>query len=218
MLEHNNEFIKFEKTVRHIYVFRHGETKGNVAGVADGQGETVLTELGELQAEDAGTRLVNYCSTWRVQVPDDWYASDSLRARQTSRGMRKGAGLAAKEPTCRPAYRERDAGAATGEIMESLDPQLRRAVTGSIFGSFPQGESMVTTKFRFFPSFVSDIYQGDMVLVTHKRVVELLLAHARFGGLSDVALDTSIINVGNGAGYHIMYDLLSDRLRFISDI
>ncbi len=68
-----------------LFFIRHGETMHNRDGIIQGWHDSGLTELGELQARDAGENL-------KDKKLDAVFTSDLLRTRQTTEEFLKGYG------------------------------------------------------------------------------------------------------------------------------
>ena len=73
-----------------LYFIRHGETDWNVEGRLQGQRDIPLNDLGRVQAEEAGRRLLGLAGN----VEDlDYVASPMARTRETMEILRQAVGL-----------------------------------------------------------------------------------------------------------------------------
>jgi len=73
-----------------VYFIRHGETDWNVEGRLQGQRDIPLNDLGRVQAEEAGRRLLGLAGA----VGDlDYIASPMARTRETMEILRQAVGL-----------------------------------------------------------------------------------------------------------------------------
>ena len=93
-----------------IYVFRHGQTTGNIRKQYDGFGDVLLTEVGEAQAQ---ARAVEFKD---IQF-DAVYSSDLIRAKRTAELIKAERNLEVKTSEL---LRERNYGHFDGKNREEL--------------------------------------------------------------------------------------------------
>ena len=99
--------------MRELIVVRHGESEGNVRGIAQGELPFPLTDRGRGQARLAA-RLMHRLA-WG---PDRVVSSPTVRCRETAGLI--AAELALPEPSVDPAFTEIDCGNGTGLTFEEL--------------------------------------------------------------------------------------------------
>ena len=97
-----------------LYVIRHGECEFNAAGRINGQYDSELSQLGEVQADRLGHAMAELALSGRIILPSEGaiYSSDLSRASETGRRVTKIMGLEA--PLELPVLRERHLGQVTG--------------------------------------------------------------------------------------------------------
>lgn len=119
-----------------VFLVRHGETEWNAQRRIQGQSDSPLTALGQLQAKQVGQRLISYGITHII-------SSDLGRTQQT-------AAIIAEYLNCpillEPRLRELNMGILEGRDIQSLDKEEEawRAslVNGNKAGKIPEGETM----------------------------------------------------------------------------
>ncbi len=157
-----------------IFVVRHGQTHGNLAGLFCGHSETALTPVGIAQAQALGRKLAS--------VPfDAAYASDLSRAGDTAAHI-----LAAHPapPPLRidPRLREMHYGeweALPASELRERHPELMKDFLSARAHSLPGGETIATIRGRM-ASAVRDAAEahpdGQILVVTHGQAIMALLA------------------------------------------
>lgn len=157
-----------------LYVVRHGQTAGNLAGLFCGHSETELTEIGVAQAQALGRKLSTIAF-------DAAYASDLSRAGDTA------AHILAENPTAPPIrvdprLREMHYGE-----WEALPAHELREQFPDLWGSFlsakthalPGGETITVLRERM-ASAVRDAAvahpEGTVLVVSHGQAIMALLA------------------------------------------
>ena len=160
-----------------LYFIRHGETDWNLEGRLQGQRDIPLNDLGRVQAEEAGRRLLGLAGN----VEDlDYVASPMARTRETMEIVRQSIGL---HPT---AYRTDDRlieltfgewEGLTWKEVRKADPG-RAALRERAKWSYvpPGGESYALLTERVRP--VLDGLMRPTVIVAHGGVARAFLALA----------------------------------------
>ncbi len=158
-----------------IYFIRHGETDWNAEARLQGQCDVPLNDLGRVQAEEVGARLLRL-----VPRPDDldYVASPLVRTRETMELMREAISLQ------RTGYRQDDRlkeltfgdwEGRTWKEIRAADPEGAAARERDKWGFVPPGgESYAMLAERIAPIF--DDLSRDTVLVSHGGVARAMLA------------------------------------------
>lgn len=119
-----------------VYLIRHGETEWNAARRIQGQSNSPLTALGELQARQVARRLSTMGMTHVI-------ASDLGRAKQTGQIIADACGLPLQTDA---RLRELHMGVLEERLLDGLSSEeegwRKRMVDGTPGGRIPQGESM----------------------------------------------------------------------------
>lgn len=155
-----------------VYLIRHGESEGNVAGVPCGWGEFALSEKGKEQARQVGEQL-------RKLPPfDKIYVSDLLRTRQT---FEQAFGAETEHTLC-PLLREINVpfvGQNSKELREKYGEAYLRACREMDFREFgyETGE-MLLRRIRFFKEefLEKDTQSQRVAIVAHGGVIRTFLA------------------------------------------
>ncbi|AWH88149.1 2,3-diphosphoglycerate-dependent phosphoglycerate mutase GpmB [Limnobaculum parvum] len=157
-----------------VYLIRHGETEWNVARKIQGQTDSKLTSLGELQARQAGKRLRNMGITHII-------ASDLGRTRQTAQLL---AEYCCIEPTFDSRLRELNMGILEQRRVDSLTPEEEQQrmliLDGTPNGRIPQGESLteLSTRMRAVLDDCKKLPEGSRpILVSHGIALGSLLGN-----------------------------------------
>jgi len=176
------EFRRYTKRrrPRRIILVRHGQSLANVdesvyAKVPDGR--IPLTEQGEQQAREAGTRIAQLVGNESVY----FYVSPLLRTRQTFREIARQLPPGMWKAREEPRVREQE----WGNFQDpALMPQAfkERKVVGKFFYRFPSGESGADVYDRasgfldtLFRSFEEETVPENYVIVTHGLFIRLFL-------------------------------------------
>lgn len=164
-----------------IVAVRHGETKWNREGRAQGWAPVGLTERGRNQASETGRWLSEQYNFDRV------YSSDLYRARETTELFLDSLGEVPTE--FEPAWRERGLGIYQGLTFEKIDSRFPEtgitAYDSSTVEEAPEcGESLRTVQERVTDRFETIAANRDetVLVVTHGSPLHILLGHVR--GLS----------------------------------
>jgi probable phosphoglycerate mutase len=158
-----------------LYFVRHGETDWNLEGRLQGQKDIPLNDLGRVQAEEAGRRLLALTSR-----PEDldYVCSPMLRTRETMELMRQAMGLHPTAYRLDPRLVELTFGAWEGltwKEVRAREPQAAHAREGDKWGYVPpEGESYAMLTERVRP--VLDDLTRDTVMVSHGGVARAFLA------------------------------------------
>jgi broad specificity phosphatase PhoE len=167
---------RLEPRVRRLWLVRHGETTWKREKRFCGHYDIALSPLGELQAQWAGEQLLT-----RPIVA--LYASDLQRAQQTAEGIARNRVVPLMiQPS--PEWRELSFGAWEGltyaQIVDRFPDQLG-FFTAPAQVSPPDGETLIALVERVqsaFTQLVQDaimLPEGDLVLVSHQGVLQVLL-------------------------------------------
>lgn len=172
-----------------IVAVRHGETRWNREGRAQGWAPVELTETGRAQASETGCWLSEQYEFDRV------YSSDLCRARETTELILDSLGELPTE--FEPAWRERGLGIYQGLTFEEIDSRFpETGVTvhdASTVEETPEcGESLRTVQERVTSRFetLADGREETVLVVTHGSPLHILLGHAEGLSLTD-SLETS---------------------------
>jgi broad specificity phosphatase PhoE len=118
-----------------LYLIRHGQSGGNVAGTFGGHSPTPLSDLGRQQAEITATALAQ-------ERIDFIYSSDLLRAVQTAEPLAEKLGFEINKTS---AFRERDVGVLEGltfkESKEKYPKDYYALINRNINHKITEGES-----------------------------------------------------------------------------
>ena len=170
--------ITLESNVRRLWLVRHGETKWNREKRFCGHSDIALSSLGENQAQWTSEQLLN-----RSVVA--LYASDLQRAHQTAESIARSRAMPLHIQSS-PAWRELSFGAWEGltytQIVHRFPDHLD-FFTSPERASPPGGETLtalVARVQRAFMELVQDattLPEGDLVLVSHQGVLQVLLCY-----------------------------------------
>jgi probable phosphoglycerate mutase len=169
-----------------LFLIRHGQSTGNVAGRFQGWSNLPLTGEGRRQAERTGAFLAQYAERERLPIAA-LYSSDLDRAWHTAEAIGRHLGLA---PVADADLREMNFGAIegmTGDEWKTVYPELIPAWArhdNPAFG-WPGGETrqafydrLTTTFDRLMAAHPPD---ANLVIVTHGAVIGTYLAHLDTG-------------------------------------
>jgi len=165
-----------------IFIVRHGQSQGNVnreiyKTVPDYALQ--LTELGKIQAAQAGYSLSDYISYQSVQ----WYVSPFWRTRQTYLGIRSKMVTNSEKYYEDPRLREQEWNQKLGSREGYRDnEEVERDSYGHFYYRFNSGESCADVYDRmsdFFGTLFRDFEKKDFprnaVIVTHGMTMRLLI-------------------------------------------
>ncbi len=169
-----------------LFLIRHGQSTGNVAGRFQGWSNLPLTDEGRRQAERTGTFLAQY--TRQEQMPiAALYSSDLDRAWYTAEAIGRHLSLA---PIQDLGLREMNFGAIegmTGDEWKEVFPELIpswAAHDNQAFG-WPGGETRQAFYDRLTATFDAIMARhppdANLVIVTHGAVIGTYLAHLDTG-------------------------------------
>lgn len=155
-----------------VYLIRHGETEWNAERRIQGQSNSPLTELGELQACQVAARLSQMGITHVI-------ASDLGRTRQTGLAIAEACGC---ELILDSRLRELHMGVLEERLLDSLTPEeekwRKQMVDGTPDARIPEGESMaeLATRMRAALNSCLDLPAGSQpALVSHGIALGALL-------------------------------------------
>ncbi len=165
------------RTVRNLFLVRHGETAFNLEGRIGGDPE--LTARGQAQAR----ALAEYFTPWRIPII---FRSNHQRTLQTALP------IAQRQDNCSiislPEFNEIDAGICEGmtyqEISEQL-PEVAMARKGNKYGYvYPQGEGYATMEKRIQRGIKKVLYlnnyEDNIMIVGHQAVNRMILSYFVF--------------------------------------
>jgi broad specificity phosphatase PhoE len=174
-----------------LILVRHGETVHNVAGIAQGWGDSELSERGQRQVARLAERLKSFS-------PDAIYSSTLNRARATAEKIASSAGL---DVRLVDDLREMNYGRWEGQnfldIRRNEEPVYRRWIAEPDFPC-PEGESHTDVLARVRRAL--DLINGSKrpVLVTHGtaiRIATTALLELPLSASRHFAQDNASINV-----------------------
>lgn len=180
-----------------LYLVRHGQSEGNVKGVASGSTDHPITPLGEQQAINLGKKLnhINF---------DKVFSSDLTRARRTAELILLDRKL---EISTTKALRERNFGELEGESIAELhklfDSWNKFPYTEQLKFRPPNGESgeEVISRFITFLREIAIGYPDNTILITtHGSVMYSFITHLGY------AKDEEIKKVNNTAWIKVISD------------
>lgn len=174
-----------------LILVRHGETVHNVAGIAQGWGDSELSERGQEQV----ARLAEHLSRFD---PDAIYSSPLLRAMTTAESISKSIGLPIK---LLDGLREMNYGRWEGqrflEVRKSDEASYRRWISEEDFPC-PEGESHAQVLARVNQALQAASAAKRPVLVTHGtaiRIAATALLGLPLSASRNFAQDNAAINV-----------------------
>ncbi len=155
--------------MRELIVVRHGESEGNVEGIASGRQPSPLTERGREQARRVA-RVVQGAG-W---TPAEVVTSPIVRCVQTARIV----GDLLDLPAARPdeAFREIEHGDAEGRRFSEITPDGRPPPRWEGFKPFG-GESIEELAARVGQGLDALPEDAHVLLVTHGAVFKIVIAH-----------------------------------------
>lgn len=148
-----------------LILVRHGETLHNVAGIAQGWGDSALSDRGEQQVRRLAERLVAY-------RPDAIYSSPLLRARSTAEAIAAATGL---EVRMLDELREMNYGGWEGKSFLDVrrdDADLYRRWIADADCPCPEGESHNDVRQRIERAFAR-IEAERPVVVAHGTAIRI---------------------------------------------
>jgi broad specificity phosphatase PhoE len=152
-------------------LIRHGQSTWNAAGLWQGQGDPLLSELGRSQAQSLARELV-------AEAPERLLASDLARARETAEIVGRELGLAIE---LEPGFRELDVGAWSGlpasEVRRRWPEEVARFRAGDPDVRAGGAESRRELRTRALAAFESWARRstGCVAVVTHGGLLYSLL-------------------------------------------
>ena len=190
------------KTLKHFYVFRHGETDWNAEGRFQGHFDIPLNERGREQARGLVPRLAPY----GVQAI---LSSDLSRAHETARIVAEGLAIPVfTDPGLREAY----LGHAQGLTYDEILTQFGEDVTGRWRSdhptdadvSYPGGESGNRKSWRAYlprskPSWSASLSFEHIGISCHGGVIRRIMQRIRPPGSEPVSIPNAVL-------YRIGYD------------
>ncbi len=152
-----------------LWIIRHGETKGNQAGILRGASSAndEITDAGHDQAQAMAERI-----SGGEPCPQAVYASRYRRAQQTAQPL---AERLAVPVTILPGIHEVDCGEWAGEPYSALRQHPERLELGGGELGFRGGESFREIAGRFAAD-VNGLPDGDAALVSHGGIIRIALA------------------------------------------
>ena len=165
------------RTVRNLFLVRHGETYFNLEDRIGGDSE--LTERGRDQAR----ALADYFAPWRIPII---FRSNHIRTLQTA------APIAERQDHCTiialPEFNEIDAGICDGmtyqEISEQMPEVARARKRNKYEYVYPQGEGYATMEKRIHRGLKKVLYlnnyDDNIMIVGHQAVNRMILSYFVF--------------------------------------
>ena len=165
------------RTVRNLFLVRHGETFYNQEDRIGGDPE--LTERGREQAR----ALAEYFTTWRIPII---FRSNHRRSLQTATP------IAERQDNCSiialPEFNEIDAGICEGMTYQEINermPEVAMARKEDKYGYvYPQGEGYVTMEKRIHRGIKKVLYlnnyEDNIMIVGHQAVNRMILSYFIF--------------------------------------
>ncbi|NTX99395.1 histidine phosphatase family protein [Deinococcus sp. JMULE3] len=152
-----------------LWIIRHGETKGNQAGILRGASSAndEITDTGHEQARAMAGRI-----SGGEPRPQAVYASRYRRAQQTARPLAERLGVPV---TVLPGIHEVDCGEWAGEPYSALRQHPERLELGGGELGFRGGETFREIAARFTAD-VNSLPDGDAALVSHGGIIRIALA------------------------------------------
>lgn len=152
-----------------LWIIRHGETKGNQAGILRGASSAndEITDTGHAQARAMAEQV-----SGGEPRPQAVYASRYRRAQQTARPLAERLGVPV---TVLPGIHEVDCGEWAGEPYSALKQHPERLELGGGELGFRGGESFREIAARFSAD-VNSLPDTDAALVSHGGIIRIALA------------------------------------------
>ena len=173
-----------------LILVRHGETLHNVAGIAQGWGDSELSERGARQVAALGERLISY-------KPDAIYSSPLQRALTTAQAISDSTGL---EVNVIDELREMNYGAWEGrsflDVRKTDEASYRKWIAEEDFAC-PEGESHNGVLARMRHAF-DQVRTKRPVIVTHGTAIRIgatALLNVPLSLSRQLAQDNAAINV-----------------------
>lgn len=160
-----------------LWLVRHGATDWSDAGRFNGWTDVALNARGRDQARRLPSML-------EARAGTPIWTSDLIRARATAAAL--------GEACVDPRLRELDFGELEGLTWQQCEPEIQRALTRFDEFAAPGGESVAALADRI-EAFISELDEGDHVLVTHGGVIRLL---ARRYGCDRHLLPGQVLRLG----------------------
>ncbi|GGK88274.1 histidine phosphatase family protein [Deinococcus radiotolerans] len=153
-----------------LWIIRHGETKGNQAGILRGASSAndEITDTGHAQAQAMAEQV-----SGGEPRPQAVYASRYRRAQQTARPLAERLGVPV---TVLPGIHEVDCGEWVGEPYSALRQHPERLELGGGELGFRGGETFREIAARFAAD-VNGLPAEDAALVSHGGIIRIALAH-----------------------------------------
>lgn len=160
-----------------VFLVRHGQTRWNVEGRAQGHTDTPLDTDGERQVATLETAFAG-------QAADAILCSDLARARQTAEPIRRATGL---DVAYDPRLRERGFGAWEGREFAEIRALAAEAQgkAGSLFDVRPPGGESMRDLWERVAPVAHELFASDRttLVVSHGMATAMLLAHLVRGNL-----------------------------------
>ena len=192
-----------------LLLVRHGESTWNADGRWQGQADPPLSQLGELQAAEAATRVDPVDAVW---------ASDLVRARRTAEIVAVGLGASGDAVAVRldPRLRERDAGEWQGqtraEIVERWPGYLE---SGRRPPGYEGDDALLARVLAAIDEIGASHRGGTVLVVVHGGILRTLERH--FGddlhGLLPNLGGRWLVSDGEAAGWS-----LGDHVLLLEDV
>ena len=188
-----------------LYIIRHGQTAWNVEERLQGQADTDINAVGQVQADRNGIRLADLLN--HDADGFDFVASPLRRTRETMERVRAGLGLPREGYRTDPRLMELNFGDWQGFTyaeLEAAEPGCTAGRSSDKWGFVPPGEAAESYEAlaeRVKP-WLEEV-EGPTVCVTHGGVIRSLLyltGHASSGEAAALAIPQDrILRFDNGA-------------------
>lgn len=158
-----------------VYLARHGQTEGNVAGRWQGQLDTPLTDLGRAQAQTVAALVA-------VHPVDAVFCSPQGRAAATAQVCADRLGLPVTPlDELVELHHGAMAGMTVAEMEQAFPGELARRAEDKLTWRFPGGESYADAVHRAAQALAKVAASGAQhpLLVSHEMIGRLLLHHLR---------------------------------------
>lgn len=189
-----------------LILVRHGETEHNLAGIAQGWGDSELSERGRRQVEQLAARL-------KAMQPDAIYSSPLMRAMTTAQTIARAIGAEVKTLD---GFREMNYGRWEGqrflEVRKNDEENYRRWISDESFAC-PDGESHWQVLERVKNALDSIDAAKGAVVVTHGtaiRIAATALMELPLSASRHFAQDNAAINIFVRRSTHWVLKLWND--------
>jgi broad specificity phosphatase PhoE len=192
--------------IEHLVLIRHAETRHNVDGIAQGWGDSALSERGERQVRALAARVAGL-------APDALFSSPLGRAMAAARAIAEATGL---EIVSLDDLREMNYGRWEGQSFREVrvnDAEAARRWRDDPDCPCPEGESHNDVRARMARAFAAAAAAARPVVVTHGtaiRVGATILLDVPVMASRHLAQDNAALNVFVRRGSRMVLTLWND--------